>query len=57
VVESGAAHIPYLQGDGVRHFTVEHQKDGKLGIAGPGFAQEVDGLLNKRGGMSEGWKS
>lgn len=57
MVESGAAHIPYLQGDGVRHFTVEHQKDGKLGIAGPGFAQEVDGLLNKRGGMSEGWKS
>ncbi len=34
----------------MRHFAVEHQEDGKLGIAGSGFAKEVDGLLNESGG-------
>lgn len=38
----------YLQRDGVNHFAVKHKKDGKLGIAGPGLAEEINGLLNER---------
>jgi len=34
----------YLQRDGVGDLAIKHEEDGKLGVAGPGLAKEVDGL-------------
>jgi len=45
----GAAHThTYLQRDGVGDLAIKHEKDGELGVAGPGLAKEVDGLLIER---------
>ena len=47
-------HTLYLQRNGVGDLAVKHEEDGKLGIAGPGLAKEVDGLLIGKGGREGG---